>query len=298
MGSLFIERDFLARPDPDPFRQVADAGAQLYREVGPENLLTIADVNGPAYLNFYLNRGGIHMDFPVYKCCDYQSKEFADSVLRTSNRDFLLFLSPRGEHDPRLLALMQQRYPRPIELLTIQKGMVSLSGKWENTVPLSPDDSSSRDEFIGIIDTVFVPSLLGTPYLAVALIRSDGIPKQSTLCCQVLTDGVTTFWDDALVVDGSIVNDTLIKVFVSGVFPGTGIEQGSRLQVFIWNRDLRALRRHKRYSQDLHRQVRVAVLPHQRGESIQVKEQASYAATFDTVDYGGLSPRAQELAAH
>lgn len=237
-GSLLLGRNFLSRPDPDPFRQVAAAGARLLQQYGPGHVLSVADVNGPAYLNFYLNREGLNLEFPIFKCCDFQSKSFADSVLRYSTKDYLLFLSPRGEHDPRLLAMIQQRYPRPIEDTTIQKGMVSLSGKWDKPITPLPDDSSfSRSEFISILDTPFVAAHSGTPYLAVALIRSDHIPMNATLCCQVLSNGVSSYWDDALVADGDPVNDSLTKVFVSGTFPATGIKSGSQIQVFIWNRD-------------------------------------------------------------
>jgi hypothetical protein len=238
LASLLIERRFLSRPDPDPFKQVAELAAHWYHKYGAQNVLTIADVNSPRYLNFYLDRLGVQMTFPIHKCCGYQTLAFADSVLLHSGKPYLLFLSPRGEHDPRLLSLIQQRYPRPIEDSVIQKGVIQLSGL-PGELDLSADtvSISSGAEFIGLASVEFRAEYDKAKYMAHALIESEGPLENSSLCWQVQTGERTTYWDEAQIRHGRQLTDSTRVVFVSGILPSGIPQEGSVIKLFIWNHD-------------------------------------------------------------
>lgn len=234
--SLLSGRKFLSRPDPDQFRQVAEVGAQWFEERGGDSVLTIADVFGETYLKFYLNRSGTEMTFPIWKCCDHQSPEYADSVLRHTDKPYLLFLSPRGYADPRLVALMQQHYPRPVADSVIQgRGFVSLLARWpDSTASLVADSITGSDEFIGIAQISYEERFSGAPYLAMAEVRVDTVPKDAILCLQVIAGDQTSHWDQSAVMDGRRLSEGWYRVYVSGFLPET-VSSQSDIKLFIWN---------------------------------------------------------------
>lgn len=241
--SLVIEKQFFKEPHTEPFKEVAETGAKWLGAYSDEaEVLSIAHTNAPEYLNFYLNRHGYEVRFPVYKCCDKQPIESLESALADAdsfNQQHVMLLVPRGSPDPSVEPLILKHFSRVLKDEGVREGMATLYGK---RVPATEWDSITRDSFLT------APS--DYQFLGLGHYVCDGSEVMVQVAAAISAAGIAD--NNELVISVDRFDETIMWSSVQLSRYGTGagqtrhavlsldlhdLQPGDHINAFVWNHD-------------------------------------------------------------
>lgn len=238
-------------------------------QIEKDELTAIAQVNNPAYLNYYLDRYGKPLDFSISNCCENGGLDKLEQVIAGSKSNYCIYLYSFGYTDPMIDPAILKKYPLVVdEFHTYHAGVViyqkekytgelsnivyndfeegtdssSLSGQAYTTEQFFGGASSLKtgtEQRFGKLHTSTIKNPIayqGKAFDVRVFCLAQGILTHSKLAISIEREGENVFWKDILIKRYAPGTGIWFPAYLSGFFP-SDIQSGDLLKLLIWNLD-------------------------------------------------------------